>query len=142
MISREHHLSLTRAGNRDDVYPDRRGFVYRVAVIDGFSRKVLIWRVSNSLTAEFCVEAFEKALARYGAPEIFSAVQSSHAGFISALKQYRIRMEGRGGSLDRGAHISQPRKLSKFGGQLSSFLVYNRLELVSCKRQPAAKWCL
>ena len=49
-----------------------RGFVYLVAVMDWFSRKVLSWRISNSLTADFCVEALEEAIARYGTPEIFN----------------------------------------------------------------------
>ncbi len=53
------------------------GFVYLVAVIDWFSRKVLSWRVPNSLTAEFCVEAFEEAITRYRKSEIFNTDQGS-----------------------------------------------------------------
>ena len=52
--------------------PMARGFVYLVAVLDWFSRRVLSWRVSNSMTADFCVEALEEAISRYGAPEIFN----------------------------------------------------------------------
>jgi putative transposase len=48
--------------------PMARGFVYLVAVMDWFSRKVLSWRISNSMTADFCVEALEEAIAKYGAP--------------------------------------------------------------------------
>jgi putative transposase len=81
--------------------PMERGFVYLVAVIDWFSRKVLSWRVSNSLTADFCVEALEEAIVRYGTPEIFNTDQGSQftaADFISVLKRHEIRisMDGRG----------------------------------------------
>ena len=64
-----------------------RGFVYLVAVMDWFSRRVLSWRISNSMTADFCVEALEEAIARYGAPEIFNTDQGSQftaASFKSA----------------------------------------------------------
>jgi putative transposase len=76
-----------------------------VAVIDWFSRKVLSWRVSNSLTADFCVEALEEAIARYGRPEIFNTDQGSQftaADFIGVLKQngIRISMDGRGALRD------------------------------------------
>lgn len=81
--------------------PMERGFVYLVAVIDWFSRKVLSWRVSNSLTADFRVEALEEAIARYGKPEIFNTDQGSQftAGeFIGVLTRHEIRisMDGRG----------------------------------------------
>jgi transposase InsO family protein len=56
-----------------------RGFVYLVAVIDWFSRRVLSWRISNSRTADFCVEALEEAISRHGAPEIFNTDQGSLA---------------------------------------------------------------
>jgi putative transposase len=81
--------------------PMARGFVYLVAIIDWFSRKILSWRVSNSLTADFCVEALEEAIARYGKPEIFNTDQGSQftaTDFIGVLKQHEIRisMDGRG----------------------------------------------
>jgi len=81
--------------------PMERGFVYLVAVIDWFSRKVLSWRVSNSLTADFCVDALEEAITRYGKPEIFNTDQGSQftaAEFIGVLKRHEIRisMDGRG----------------------------------------------
>ena len=53
--------------------PMARGFVYLVAVVDWFTRRVLAWRVSISLDAEFCIEALEEALARHGKPEIFNS---------------------------------------------------------------------
>ena len=81
--------------------PMARGFVYLVAVIDVYSRKILAWRISNSLAADFCREAVEEAIARYGAPEIFNSDQGSQftsAAFVELLHRHRIRisMDGRG----------------------------------------------
>ena len=81
--------------------PMARGFVYLIAVIDWFSRKILAWRISNSLTADFCVEAVEEAIARYGTPEIFNTDQGSQfssAAFLELLRRHTIRisMDGRG----------------------------------------------
>jgi putative transposase len=81
--------------------PMARGFVYLVAVMDWFSRKVLSWRISNSMTADFCVEALEEAIAQYGAPEIFNTDQGSQftaSSFIQVLQKHRIQisMDGRG----------------------------------------------
>lgn len=81
--------------------PMARGFVYLVAVIDWFSRRILSWRLSNSLTADFCVEALVEAIARYGRPEIFNTDQGSQftaMGFVGVLKRHEIRisMDGRG----------------------------------------------
>jgi putative transposase len=78
-----------------------RGFVYLIAVIDWYSRRVLSWRISNSMTAEFCVEALEETIARYGTPEIFNTDQGSQftaANFIVVLDRNNIRisMDGRG----------------------------------------------
>jgi putative transposase len=58
-----------------------RGFVYLAAVMDWFSRRVLAWRLSITLEVEFCLEAVEEALARYGRPEIFNTDQGSQLGF-------------------------------------------------------------
>jgi len=58
------------------------GFLYLVAVMDWASRRVLSWRLSNSLDASFCVEALAEALDRYGKPEIFNTDQGSQ--FTSA----------------------------------------------------------
>ena len=57
--------------------PMAKGFMYLVAVMDWLSRRVLSWRVSNTLDREFCVEALEEALARSGAPEIFNTDQGA-----------------------------------------------------------------
>jgi putative transposase len=96
-IERPNHVWAT-----DVTYiPMERGFVYLVAVIDWFSRRVLSWRISNSMTADFCVEALEEAIARYGAPEIFNSDQGSQftaSSFIQVLQKHHIRisMDGRG----------------------------------------------
>ena len=50
----------------------QRGFLYLVAIMDWYSRKVLAWRLSNSMDADFCVEALKEALAKHGKPEIFN----------------------------------------------------------------------
>ena len=57
--------------------PMRRGILYLVAIMDWHSRKVLSWRLSNSMEAEFCVEAPKEAIANHGAPEIFNSDQGS-----------------------------------------------------------------
>ena len=57
--------------------PMRRGFLYLVAIMDWYSRKVLAWRLSNSMDADFCVEALKEARAKHGKPEIFNTDQGS-----------------------------------------------------------------
>ena len=57
--------------------PMRRGFLYLVAIMDWASRKVLAWRLSNTMEADFCVAALEEAIARYGRPDIFNTDQGS-----------------------------------------------------------------
>lgn len=52
--------------------PMARGFVYLVAILDLYSRKVVAWRTNNTLTSDFCVEALQEALLRFGRPEIFN----------------------------------------------------------------------
>jgi putative transposase len=78
-----------------------RGFVYLVAVVDWFSRRVLSHRVSITMEADFCVEALEEALARYGRPEIFNTDQGSQftsAPFTAVLidNGVAISMDGKG----------------------------------------------
>jgi putative transposase len=85
--------------------PMARGFVYLVAVMDWFSRRVLAWRLSISMEADFCVDALQDALARHGKPEIFNTdqgVQFTSAGFLAALESrgIRISMDGKGRFLD------------------------------------------
>ncbi len=72
-----------------------KGFVYLVAVMDWHSRKVLSWRLSNTLDSHFCVEALEEAIETYGAPEIFNTDQGSQFtsdDFISVLKANDIKI--------------------------------------------------
>jgi putative transposase len=81
--------------------PMARGFVYLAAVVDWASRRVLAHRVSISMDTEFCREALEEALARYGSPEIFNTDQGSQftsAEFLDVLKSrgIRISMDGKG----------------------------------------------
>ncbi|MFC7553471.1 IS3 family transposase [Pseudoroseomonas wenyumeiae] len=85
--------------------PMRRGFLYLAAVMDWATRKVLSWRVSNTMDVEFCLEALEEALARYGRPEIFNSDQGSQftsPRFTGVLQRagVRISMDGRGRWMD------------------------------------------
>jgi putative transposase len=59
--------------------PMARGFMYLVVVMDWYSRKELSWRISNTLDADFCVEALQEALSRHGTPEIFNTDQGVHS---------------------------------------------------------------
>lgn len=79
----------------------RSGFLYLVAVMDWATRRVLSWRLSNSLDASFCVEALEEALRRFGRPAIFNTDQGSQftsTEFVGRLKRegVLISMDGRG----------------------------------------------
>jgi len=81
--------------------PMARGFVYLAAVVDWFSRRVLSWRVSITMEADFCVEALEEALATHGKPEIFNTDQGSQftsEAFTGVLKDHgvAISMDGKG----------------------------------------------
>jgi putative transposase len=85
--------------------PMRRGFLYLVAIMDWHSRKVLSWRLSNSMDAGFCVEALKDALARYGTPEIFNTDQGSQftsTDFTDVLRDAKVKisMDGRGRWID------------------------------------------
>ena len=85
--------------------PMRRGFLYLVGIMDWASRRVLSWRLSNSLDASFCVEALEDALSRFGPPEIFNTDQGSQftsQDFTDLLKSagVRISMDGKGRWMD------------------------------------------
>jgi putative transposase len=85
--------------------PMNRGFMYLVAVMDWHSRKVLSWRISNTLEADFCVEALSEAIRRYGVPEIFNTDQGAQftsEDFTKKLKEndIAISMDGRGRCLD------------------------------------------
>ncbi len=81
--------------------PMRRGFVYLAAVMDWATRKVLSWRVSNTLTTDFCLDAVCEAITRYGCPDLFNTDQGSQftsSDFTGLLKKHNIRisMDGQG----------------------------------------------
>ncbi|HMV07213.1 MAG TPA: IS3 family transposase [Accumulibacter sp.] len=96
-IDRPNHVWAT-----DITYiPMRRGFVYLIAIVDWYSRRILAWRLSNTLTKDFCIEALAEATTRYGTPEIFNTDQGSQftsAEFTGVLKAHdiRISMDGKG----------------------------------------------
>ena len=81
--------------------PMARGFVYLCAVMDWFARRILAWRLSNTMEAEFCVEVLEEALAKHGRPEIFNSDQGSQftgEAFTGVLieNDIAISMDGKG----------------------------------------------
>ncbi|CBK41513.1 putative Transposase [Nitrospira defluvii] len=99
------HLEITRPNHvwaADITYiPMMRGFVYVCAVLDWASRRVLAWRLSNTLTTDFCLEAVHEAITRYGKPEIFNTDQGcqfTSQEFTSLLNDHgiQISMDGRG----------------------------------------------
>jgi putative transposase len=96
-ISRPNHVWAA-----DITYiPMRRGFVYLFAVLDWASRRVLAWRLSNTLTKDFCLEAVREAITQYGCPEIFNTDQGcqfTSQEFTGLLKGQgiQISMDGKG----------------------------------------------
>ena len=79
--------------------PMRRGFLYLVAITDWVTRKVLFWRLSNTMDAGFCVAALEEALALFGKPEIFNTDQGSQFAsfaFTSVLREAEVRISQHG----------------------------------------------
>ncbi len=85
--------------------PMAHGFLYLTAILDLASRKVLAWRLSNTLTVDFCIEALEEALKKFGPPEIFNTDQGSQftsEEWLAPLKAagVAISMDGRGRWID------------------------------------------
>ena len=85
--------------------PMQRGFQYLVVIMDWATRTALSWRLSNTADSDFCIEALEEALAKYGSPEIFNTDQGSQFtsdDFTQVLKQagIRISMDGKGRWVD------------------------------------------
>lgn len=81
--------------------PMRRGFMYLVAVMDWYSRKVLSWRISNTMDSDFCIAAVKEAMSKYGPPEIFNTDQGSQftSGTFTGLLEsngIRVSMDSRG----------------------------------------------
>jgi putative transposase len=102
-------LEITRPNHvwaMDITYiPMRKGFVYLAAVLDWATRRVLSWRLSNRLTTDFCLEAVEEALQRYGKPEIFNTDQGSQftsTEFVDLLQGHgvQVSMDGKGRWVD------------------------------------------
>lgn len=98
-------LTITRPNHvwaMDITYlPMKQGFVYLAVVPDWATRRILSWRISNSLTADFCVEALEEAVVRFGKPEIMNTDQGSQftgCEFIGVLEEHdiAISMDGKG----------------------------------------------
>jgi len=103
------HLTIDRPNRvwcADITYiPMRRGFLYLVAIMDWHSRKVLAWRLSNTMEASFCVEALEEALAKYGPPDIVNTDQGSQftsLAWVEAVKGAgaKVSMDGQGRWMD------------------------------------------
>jgi putative transposase len=119
--------------------PMRRGFLYLVAIMDWYSRKVLAWRLSNSLDADFCIAALEDALMNYGIPEIFNTDQGSQFTsypFTQVLKdaQIKISMDGKGRWMDNIM-------IERLWRSLKYECVYlNAFEVGSEVRQGIGKW--
>lgn len=98
-------LAVTKANQvwcTDITYiPIKRDFLYLVAIMDWYSRKVLSWRLSNTMAVDFCVEALAEALMLHGRPEIFNTDQGSQftsVDFANVLKEHgiKISMDGKG----------------------------------------------
>ena len=83
--------------------PMRRGFLYLVAIMDWATRRVLAWKLSNTLEAYFCIEALEEALSRHGRPAIFNTDQGSQftsPGSPTVAAGAKVSMDGRGRWMD------------------------------------------
>lgn len=119
--------------------PMRRGFLYLVAIMDWYSRKVLAWRLSNSMDADFCVEALKEALDKHGKPEIFNTDQGSQftsSAWIAELTDAKIKisMDGKGAWRDN-------RMIERLWRSLKYECVYlNAFETGSEMRAGISKW--
>ena len=117
VANKKHKVYPYLLRNVDVVYPNKawavdityipmaKGFVYVVAIIDWYSRKVLSWRLSNTMDTYFCLEALEEAIDKYGKPEIFNSDQGSQFTseiFTGKLKEHNIKisMDGKGRWID------------------------------------------
>ena len=97
-------LAITRPNQvwaADITYiPMNRGFMYLVVIMDWYSRKILSWRLSNTMESDFCVQALQEALSRFGRPDIFNTDQGSQftsKDFTGLLKEHQVKisMDGR-----------------------------------------------
>src|SRR2546422_11408588 len=101
----DHQPAEPSLVRRCDLYPDAAWLPLPRGDLDWFSRKVLAWRLSNTMDADFCVTALEEAIARFGKPEIFNTDQGSQFtsfAFTNTLRDadIRISMDGRGRWMD------------------------------------------
>jgi putative transposase len=106
--------------------PMPRGFLYLVVIMDWHSRAVLSWRLSNTLHADFCVEALEEALRQFGRPDIFNTDQGSQFtsdDFIGVLKrsQIKISMDGKGRRLPQVSQVNPTWSLGDFRRRRQGF---------------------
>jgi putative transposase len=119
--------------------PMAKGFVYFVGVMDWATRKILSWKLSNTLTADFCVEALEDAIGRFGAPAIVNTDQGSQftsSDFVECVRRHGIAlsMDGKGAWKDNVF-------IERFWRTLKYEEVYLRAyETVSAARQSIAKY--
>jgi len=137
------HLTIERPNHvwcADITYiPMRRGFLYLVAIMDWATRKVLAWRLSNTMDVGFCLEALDDAMARYGKPEIFNTDQGSQftsLDFTAKLKdaEIKISMDGRGRWIDN-------RFIERLWRSLKYECVYlNAFETGSEARRGIGRW--
>ena len=116
------HLEITRPNHvwTADItsIPMQRGVVYLVAVLDWASRRVLSWRLSNTLTIDFCLEAFQEAITRYGTPAIFNTDQGcqfTSLEFTGLLKDQGIQISMNGtGCWRDNVFVERPWKRIKY----------------------------
>jgi putative transposase len=137
------HLTIERPNHvwcADITYiPMRRGFLYLVAIMDWATRKVLAWRLSNTMDVGFCLEALDDAMARYGKPEIFNTDQGSQftsLDFTAKLKdaEIKVSMDGRGRWIDN-------RFIERLWRSLKYECVYlNAFETGSEARRGIGRW--
>ena len=119
--------------------PMRRGFLYLVAIMDWYSRKVLSWRLSNSMEVSFCIDALKEALAQYGPPEIMNSDQGSQftsSDWIQTLTDAKVKisMDGRGRWIDN-------RMIERLWRSIKYECIYlNAFETGSEARAGIAKW--
>ncbi len=117
--------------------PMRRGFLCLVAVMNWYSRKVLAWRLWNSMDADFCVEALKDANAKHGAPEFFNSGQGSQftsGAWIDVLVDAKIKMDGKGAWRDN-------RMIERLWRSLKYECVYlNAFETGSEMRAGIGRW--
>ncbi len=119
--------------------PMRHGFLYLVAIMDWYSRKILSWRLSNSMEASFCVDALKEALTKYGPPEIMNSDQGSQftsSDWIQTLTGagVKVSMDGRGRWVDN-------RMIERLWRSIKYECIYlNAFETGSEARAGIGKW--